>query len=98
VALAIRIEREFLGNPEERDCTDDRFFMMVDNLGLTNATDEHFSDDIYEKVVVTLANFMDRKYEYNGKGGLFPLKFPRKDQRFVEIWYQLNAVLIEDFM
>jgi hypothetical protein len=38
-----------------------------------------------------------RTYEYNGYGGLFPLEFPNEDQRKVEIWYQMNAYLIENF-
>ena len=28
-------------------------------------------------------------------GGLFPLKFVKQDQRFVELWYQLNAYILE---
>lgn len=39
--------------------------------------------------------FMDRKYEKNGKGGLFPLKTPKQDQRKVEIWYQMMYYIDE---
>ena len=29
-----------------------------------------------------------RLYDYSGLGGMFPLKWPKRDQRKVEIWYQ----------
>lgn len=38
---------------------------------------------------------MYRTYRSNGRGGLFPLRHPRQDQRWVEIWFQLNAYLLE---
>lgn len=37
-----------------------------------------------------------RLYRPDGEGGLFPLKNARQDQRQVELWYQLNAYLIEN--
>lgn len=36
-----------------------------------------------------------RTYSSSGAGGLFPLRYPDQDQRGVEIWYQLNAYLME---
>lgn len=38
---------------------------------------------------------IDRSYTPTGAGGLFPLENPREDQREVELWYQLNAYLLE---
>lgn len=34
---------------------------------------------------------INRTYEPNGVGGFFPLAWPERDQREVELWYQLNA-------
>lgn len=42
-----------------------------------------------------IENFIWRTYERNGTGGLFPLTNPKEDQTKVEIWYQLNAYVIE---
>ena len=42
-----------------------------------------------------LDGFINRQYEANGEGGLFPLKGVCEDQREVEIWYQMNAYLYE---
>jgi hypothetical protein len=37
--------------------------------------------------------FVERKYDPNGYGGLFPLRCPKHDQREIEIWYQFNEYL-----
>lgn len=61
----------------------------------------HISEfsDLHELPVDTVNETVDRviwrTYEPDGSGGLFPLANPRKDQRAVEIWYQLNSYLIE---
>jgi len=38
-----------------------------------------------------------RRYSKTGKGGLFPLKHPKKDQTEVEIWYQMQQYVMENF-
>lgn len=38
---------------------------------------------------------MDRSYAYNGEGGLFPLQNPPRDQRLVELLYQLNLHVLD---
>jgi hypothetical protein len=61
------------------------------------------SDSNYRRAPVQLHNRIDammdriiwRQYHPNGYGGFFPLDHPQEDQRFVEIWYQMNAYLIE---
>ena len=39
---------------------------------------------------------MDRLYDMHGNGGLFPLRKPSKDQRKVELWYQMSEYLLQD--
>ena len=48
-------------------------------------------------VADAMAAIIWRTYDSNGYGGLFPLRNPREDQRKVELWYQLNAYLLEQF-
>jgi hypothetical protein len=36
-----------------------------------------------------------RTYKRNGKGGFFPLKKPKGDQRGVELWYQMHEYIGE---
>ena len=70
------------------------FWHLMDNLGLRIYSDAKIVstdriDEILERVIW-------RTYESDGTGGLFPLKYPAKDQREVELWYQLSAYLLED--
>lgn len=52
------------------------------------------SSTIYELDTI-LDNFVNRKYKFDGSGGLFPLNSPHKDQRKEEIWYQMQSYLNE---
>lgn len=72
------------------------FWRLIRNLGLQNCTD--YRDGMpfpQEQVEVTLHDLMWRLYHPNGQGGLFPLEHPTRDQRNVEIWYQMSAYILE---
>lgn len=72
------------------------FWEMMENLGLSEMCDkEYYLVSGPEIVDEILAIFLRRKYGKDGFGGLFPLERPEKDQRKVEIWYQMSAYLIE---
>lgn len=88
IALAEKIE-DIMRTPGE-DQTAKWFWEMIDNLGLRGV-------DNPIKCRRMVQNFIDRDYSENGKGGLFPLKSPPKDQRVVEIWYQMMAYLQEKY-
>jgi hypothetical protein len=66
--------------------TKDWFWIMIANLELGEyrrimADDVPVIDDILYK-------FVWRLYNDAGHGGLFPLRWPKSDQREIEIWYQ----------
>lgn len=86
VALACRCEDTIMTNPDIGSRTSFWFWMMIDNLGLTDMDNDKF--DINE-VMYKLNIFLDREHEPNGKGGLFYIENPRRDLREVEIWYQM---------
>lgn len=69
------------------------FWEMVKNLGLDQFDDQVPYD--WADVDEALSTFIFRQYDRDGTGGLFPLEHPNGDQRKVEIWYQLNAYLLE---
>jgi hypothetical protein len=71
------------------------FWKMVDNLGLYNYTDDIYEISIAEEVDEALDRINDRTYEWDGRGGLFPLDDAMKDQRTTELWYQKEAYLLE---
>jgi hypothetical protein len=76
----------------------DWFWMMLGNAELDGFTDEAFyalrGHILVDKI---LNRILDRTYKRDGIGGLFPLKHPKKDQRRVELWYQMNAYLVENY-
>lgn len=70
------------------------FWKLIANLGLERCSDSKPCSE--EKVDETLDAVIWRTYAPNGQGGLFPLRDTTQDQRDVEIWYQLNAYLLEN--
>lgn len=86
LALAIYCEESIMDDPNIGDRTGQWFWDMVVNLGLGGMTDDHFDEYYVEEVV---ERFLDRKYEPNGKGGLFLLRNCDCDLRYVEIRNQL---------
>ena len=50
------------------------------------------SIDAYEDAVDRILN---RRYAWDGSGGLFPLMRPDGDQRTEELWSQMNSYVLE---
>lgn len=73
------------------------FWHLIEMLELERFNDLEYDDHAREIIDKTLERVIWRTYEPNGEGGLFPLRNPREDQRDVELWYQLNAYLMEQF-
>lgn len=72
------------------------FWSMIGNLRLTKLTDDRYDElngDFFVQEAVDRVLF--RTYEWDGSGGLFPLKRCRHDQRKTEIWYQMQNWLLE---
>ena len=86
IALAIRMEDTIMTNPAFGNRTAQWFWMMVASLGLNGMYDDNFDSDYVNGI---LENFLLRKYEPNGRGGLFTIKNTDKDLRKVEIWVQM---------
>ena len=95
VGLAKRIDFE-QSRQNETNKTGYWFFEMIRNLGLDSYNDAFFIQSNGKMAVKNAARkVIDRTFEPDGSGGLFPLKHPRVDQRSVEIWYQMNSYLME---
>jgi len=87
VALAIRLnEADY--DPEYPDKVGVWFWTLMQNLEIIDLG--------YDEVVTAFNNINLRDYAADGYGGLFPLERPREDQRDVEIWYQMQAYLLEN--
>ena len=96
VGVARRMD-DILWDPVEGDRTSKWFWIMIKNLGLDDCRDEDFNEECVERIDHWIDIMVSRHYGYDGYGGLFPLRNPKKDQRNVEIWYQMQAWCIENF-
>lgn len=87
VGLSRRLAFQADGEPR------DWFWQLIVNAGL----DEY--NDTYRGLEKPVSEILDRiiwrTYNSDGHGGLFPLQSPERDQREVELWYQLNAYILE---
>lgn len=87
VGLSRRLAFEAEGEPHYW------FWVLMRNIGL-----EKYSDAgrlPVRKIDEVLDRVLFRTYQKNGKGGFFPLRHPYRDQRKVELWYQLSAWVLE---
>lgn len=78
----------------------DWFWHLIYELDLEKYDDRAYDDspeETEDAVSMILDRVVWRSYDPSGKGGLFPLQHPERDQRDVELWYQLNAYLLENF-
>lgn len=96
--IALAKEMDFQLAYDDEDRTDIHFWEMMENLNLTRFTDEEYvSEGGVYMVDAILTDFLTRDYEPDGRGGIFPLRNPTKDQRGVELWYQMQAYLGENY-
>lgn len=90
IALSIRCEDTIMNDPQIGDRTRQWFWNMIVNLGLGSMYDSNYDERYVDK---TIARFLNREYDHNGKGGLFTVRYPKRDLRKVEIWTQMTWYL-----
>ena len=98
IGLAYRME-DIMYDPEEGDQTIFRFWQLIANLGFEGYTDDAFADRQWSTPMVRkrIEKWMNREFCRNGVGSPFPLKHCRRDQRRVELLYQMNYYLEEAY-
>lgn len=95
VALAKRMSF-IMSNEHEPHLIAKYFWAIITNLGLERCSDENWLAINGEfRVEEAMNRVLDRTYDSNGSGGLFPLQKIRADQRHMEIWYQMQCWLTE---
>jgi hypothetical protein len=98
IGLACRCEEIMYMQPVTNRDMHHWFWMLLENAELTAFDDDGWKKDKDDFLVDCLLNkIIDRTYNKNGYGGLFPMKKSRKDQRKVELWYQMNVYLVENY-
>ena len=91
IALSILIEDKIMTNYEENN-TPKWFWEMFNSLGLRNYDDISYDEPEVDEI---LEKFLNRRYQTNGRGGLFTVQNSQKDMTKMDIWMQMNAFLIE---
>lgn len=86
IALAIRCEETIMDDAAMGDRTGQWFWGMIANLGLGGMNDERFDYRLVDEVIW---RFQNRKYDRDGRGGLFRVRNCDRDLRKVEIWIQM---------
>ncbi|MBP5596945.1 MAG: hypothetical protein J6Y02_16295 [Pseudobutyrivibrio sp.] len=98
VALSVRGSENILWDGEN-NWTPFIFWTMIDNLGLKDCMDGAFNEDYVEHQLLI---FLERKYDENGRGGLFlpcPIFVPNpKNFQKLEIWYQMQYWISANFV
>lgn len=91
IALSRRLS--FLEDREPREW----FWELIQNLQLQGWNDQNYIGHAGKFVDEILDVLIWRTYTFDGHGGLFPLIMAEHDQTQMEIWYQLNAYLLERY-
>lgn len=94
ISLSIRCDVDIMGDNDGKNVYA-YFWIMIQNLGLDKCTDDHFDPNYVHQQI---RKWLDRSFRRNGEGSPFPLQRCRTDQRKIEIWFQMNAYLNENFI
>lgn len=70
------------------------FWKLLENLNLLDRVDS--SDWDARDVEEIMYCVMNRTYNRDGSGGLFPLRKTRKNQTRVDIWYQMSEYILQN--
>lgn len=90
--VLIRLAERATFMADEEEDVSKWFWTFLRNLGLDAFTDDNYDDAEVHHIIW---NFVNRRYTKTGKGGIFPLKHTKRDQRLLELWYQLAEYLHE---
>lgn len=98
VALARRIDDDIMYDPRVGLNASKWFWEIIQNLHMEGFTDDNYNYNwSTDDIDILMERCMDRMYDKNGNGSLFPLKNPTFDPRNVEIWTQMQAWLNENY-
>lgn len=88
IALARRVAYQAENSPSYW------FWKLIENMGLSECNDV-YKVNLSALVEEVTDQITFRTYDTDGTGGLFPLKHPDLDQTKVEIWFQMQAYVME---
>lgn len=93
IALARGMD-DILHDLKHGDRTADWFWMMMENMRLTQYTNPHYDEEIVD---IIISRFVERKFNKNGDGGPFPLRHPLANMKRTDWWYAMNWYVEENY-
>lgn len=97
VALADRMNDAYY-DYENPDQTAKWFWVLINNMGMECYENDYLEVIGTDGLVDILVRMMNHDYAPDGsEGGLFPLRSSQTDQRVIEVWYQLQNYLMENW-
>ena len=99
LVMAEKMEYELAGSQYEAG-TGKWFKELLQNCGLLDAWNGRFEDDekdTDEQVSSILDTVIFRKMGWDGEDGMYPLQWPREDQRELELIIQMNRYIEENY-
>lgn len=100
VSLAVKCDEDLMYDKEKGERIANWFWMFLQNANITKWNDtmvKYNKEDFLEDVSTWVDIFINRKYSRNGRGGgIFPTN-TRKDVRKLDLWYQMNNYISENF-
>lgn len=98
IGMAHRMDYSLQDRRHQNNGIEKWFWILVDNLGLEPFyKNDKNGENKFESNKRIIEDFLERRYYENGRGGLFPLKNPKEDQTKVELWYQMEFYLQENY-
>jgi hypothetical protein len=95
--MAIKCE-EVSFDAEHTNTVTEWFWQLLGNVGLDKFVDLDYHDLGGGEVVRNiLCKIILRSYDHAGVGGLFPLRYPTENQRFIDLFYQMRAYVEENY-
>lgn len=103
IALARDWEHEITYDYRIGDRSGLWFWVMVENLGLLEYTNHQLLTKTTRKsggkkylVEYLVAKWLDREFDFDGKGSPFPLKHPPNNQITTKMWSQVQNFVMEN--
>ena len=109
IALANKVDTQILADPSKPDLTSVMFWDFVDNLvkygtfgSAYKKASDVLTDDKWcmfteEAMKASIKKVISRTYHEDGRGGLFPLRKPKINQRKTEMWNCCIAYINENY-
>lgn len=98
IGIAERLNFMYLDSPYDKS-VGDWMQELLSNLQMGYMTDAVLTE--FPEYVQTAEKIMhrliERTFDADGKGGMFPLDHPKRDQRTIEIWEQMADYCAENY-